>query len=104
MEIKFFRIFGAFHIKQSIKTKWIGIGIHYIKDASIDTLPEDYSIFKEDIPNMVFSGTQLRKGYGKAIVVNTGMNTVISEIIIPLNLPKNLKKKLKKLEKKKKKF
>lgn len=66
-----------------------------IKDATIISLPADYSVFKEDIPNMIFSHTQLYKGKGKAIIVATGMNTVISEIMVPLDLPKGLKKKLK---------
>ena len=72
-----------------------------IKDASIAALPADSSVFKVDIPNMIFSHTQLHKGKGKAIVVATGMNTVISEITVTLDLPKGLKKKLKKKKKKK---
>jgi len=75
-----------------------------IKDASVATLPKEYSILKiDDIPNMIFSGTQLYKGYGKAIVVATGINTVMAEIAVPLDIPKGLKKKLKKMERRKKK-
>ena len=86
------------------ETHLTGSSTPSIKDASVATLPEEYSILKsDDIPNMIFSQTQLSKGYGKAIVVATGMNTVISEIMVPLDLPKDLKKKLKKMEKKKKK-
>ncbi|TFG19981.1 MAG: hypothetical protein EU533_06375, partial [Promethearchaeota archaeon] len=57
------------------------------KDASTSRIPENYSAFKEDIPNMVFSNTEVYKGKGKAIVVATGDKCLISQIITPINLP-----------------